>query len=82
MRIRVSQIAGELRCKSDEILGVLPELGITRTGAITHNTSLDADETDKVRQHFAANPNLKEPRANSRTLGLVKSIAARFGEEV
>lgn len=82
MRIRVSQIAGELRCKATEILNVLPGLDIKRTGTITPNTNLDVAEADKVRKHFAANPNLKEPRVDHITLGRAKSIANSFGEEI
>ena len=79
-RTRVSELAHELRCKAYEILAVLPGLGIKRTGPITHSTSIQAEEADKVRKHFASNPHLREPRVDSVTLGRAKSIASCFGE--
>ena len=81
-KTRVSQLAGELRCKANEILNVLPGLGITRTGNITHSTSLLYAEAEKVRQHFKAQPDLREPKIDAVSHGLMKSIAARFGEEI
>ena len=79
-RIRVSELAHELRCKAVEILAVLPGLGIKRTSLITHSTSIQAEEADKVHDHFAANPHLREPMVDHVTLGRAKSIAACFGE--
>jgi hypothetical protein len=81
-RTRVSELAGELRCKAREILAVLPGLSISRPNIITHNTRIEAEEAEKVRRHFAANPNLREPRVDSVTLGRAKSIANSFGEEI
>ena len=82
MKTRVSQLAGELRCKANDILNALPELGIKHNETITHNTRLEAEEADAVRKHFAANPVAREPKVNHHTLGQAKSIAARFGEEI
>ena len=82
MKIRVSQLAGELRCKANDILNALPGLGIKHHEAITHNTRLEAGEVDAVRKHFAANPLAKEEKVDHVTHGLAKSIAARFGEEI
>jgi len=82
MKIRISQLAGELRCKANEVLEALPGLGITRPNAITHNTSIEVAEADAVRAHFAANPDLAEPQVDHVTLGRAKSIAAQFGEEI
>jgi hypothetical protein len=81
-KTRVSELAHELRCKAREILQTLPGLGIKYTGAITHNTRLEAGDADKVRRHFAANPTLREPRVDHVTLGRAKSIADQFGEEI
>ncbi len=82
MKIRVSELAYELRCKAREILIVLPGLGVEYTGAITHNTRLEAEDADKVRQYFASNPHLAEPKIDAVSLGIMKSIAGRFGEEI
>ena len=82
MKIRISQLAGELRCKANEILEALSGLGITRPSGITHNTSIEVEEAALVRAHFVANPDLAEPKTDSVTLGRAKSIAAQFGEEI
>lgn len=76
MKIRINDLARELGVKSNAILGVLPGLGITRT--LNHSSSLDdPEEADKVRKRFA-----QPRRSGNATLGLAKSIAARFGEEI
>ena len=41
-----------------------------------------AEVAEKVRAHFAANPHVREPKVDAKTLGFAKSIAARFGEEI
>ena len=82
MKIRISELAHELRCKANEVLASLPGLGIVYPNAITHNTRVEAEEADKVRAHFKANPDLAEPKVDSATLGRAKSIAAMFGEEI
>jgi hypothetical protein len=77
MKIRVNDLARELHTKSKAILDVLPELGITRV--VTHSGALEPEEVTKVRAHFAT----PQPRmTGNATLGLAKSIAARFGEEI
>jgi len=81
-KVRVSQLAGELRCKAKDILEALSGLGIEREQKITHNTRLEAEEADKIKSHFASLPDLHEPKTNHVTLGHAKSIAARFGEEI
>jgi len=81
-KVRVSQLAGELRCKANEILEALPGLGVTRPKALTHNSRLEAQEADKVRAHFTANPDLKESKVDSVTLGRAKAVAHQFGEEI
>jgi len=82
MKIRISELARELSCKAKEILDALPGLGIVYANAITHNTRIEVEEAEKVRKHFAANPDLAEPKVDSVTLGRAKSIAAQFGEEI
>lgn len=81
-KTRVSELAHELRCKANEILETLSGLGITRTGNISHSTSLLADEAEKVRSHFIANPTLREPKVDAVTLGRAKSVAAQYGEVI
>ena len=77
MKIRVNDLARELHCKSKMILVALPELGITRV--VTHSGALEPEEAAKVRAHFGT----PQPRrTGNATLGLAKSIAARFGEEI
>ena len=77
-KMRVSELAHELSCKAKDIIDALPGLGIQRK--VTHLTSLIIEEADAVRKHFTANPHWKEPKVDARTLGIAKSIAARFGE--
>ena len=50
MKTRINDLARELEVKSKAILDVLLELGITEKK--THSSSLEADETEKVRKHF------------------------------
>lgn len=78
MKIRVNDLARELQTKSKAILIVLPELGITRV--VTHSGALELEEATKVRAYFGRE--LSAPRRTGNTLGLAKSIAARFGEEI
>jgi Translation initiation factor IF-2, N-terminal region len=77
-KIRVSDLAHELQRRAVEIIYALTELGVTRV--VTHSSRLEAEEADKVREHFKLKP--REPKVDHVTLGLVKSIAARFGEEI
>jgi hypothetical protein len=79
-KIRMNELAHELKCKAKEIIDILPSLGVTEQK--THSSSLTYEVAQKVRAHFAANPHIREPRVDSRTLGFAKSIAARFGEEI
>jgi hypothetical protein len=79
-KIRMNELAYELKCKAKEIIDILPGLGVTEPK--THSSSLTYEVAQKVRAHFAANPTAREPKVDSKTLGLVKSIAARFGEEI
>jgi translation initiation factor IF-2 len=79
-KIRMNELAHELKCKANDILAILPSLGVTERKS--HSSSLTFEVAQKVRAHFAANPTAREPKVDSKTLGLVKSIAARFGEEI
>src|SRR5579863_4066531 len=50
-KVRINDLAKELEIKSRAILDILPELGVE--GGKTHSSSLEGDEADKVRAHFA-----------------------------
>ena len=79
-KIRMNELAHELKCKAKEIIDILPSLGVTEPK--THSSSLTYEVAQRVRSHFAANPHVREPKVDARTLGFAKSIAARFGEEI
>ncbi|HSE50012.1 MAG TPA: translation initiation factor IF-2 [Terriglobales bacterium] len=51
MKIRINDLARELEVKSKAILDVLEDVGVTEKK--THSSSLEADEAEKVRKHFA-----------------------------
>ena len=73
----MNDLARELEVKTKTIILALPKVGIDR--AVTHASSLNDDEAAKVRAFFATPP---QRRTGNATLGLAKSIAARFGEEI
>ncbi len=50
-KVRINDLAKELEVKSRAILDILPELGVA--GAKTHSSSLELEEAEKVRAHFA-----------------------------
>src|SRR5205807_7683145 len=52
MKIRINDLARELEVKSKAILDVLEECGITEKK--THSSSIEPDEAEKIRKHFAA----------------------------
>src|SRR5258708_40024269 len=52
MKIRINDLARELEVKSKAILDVLVEAGVTSKK--THSSSLEDDEAEKVRKHFAS----------------------------
>ncbi|HJX84166.1 MAG TPA: translation initiation factor IF-2 N-terminal domain-containing protein, partial [Candidatus Angelobacter sp.] len=52
MKIRINDLARELEVKSKAILDVLVEAGVTAKK--THSSSLEDDEAEKVRRHFAS----------------------------
>src|SRR5258706_11881992 len=51
MKTRINDLARELEVKSKAILDVLDDVGVTEKK--THSSSLEADEAEKVRKHFA-----------------------------
>jgi len=51
-KVRINDLARELEVKSKEILDLLPSVGVTEKK--THSSSIEADEAEKVRQHFTA----------------------------
>ncbi|HEX5434847.1 MAG TPA: translation initiation factor IF-2 N-terminal domain-containing protein, partial [Candidatus Angelobacter sp.] len=52
MKIRINDLARELEVKSKAILDVLEEVGVTEKK--THSSSVEPDEAEKIRKHFAA----------------------------
>src|SRR5258708_32491632 len=52
MKIRINDLARELEVKSKAILDVLEEVGVTEKK--THSSSVEEDEAERVRKHFAA----------------------------
>src|ERR1039458_7892594 len=50
-KVRINDLAKELEVKSRAILDVLPEVGVS--AGKTHSSSLELDEAEKVRAHFA-----------------------------
>ena len=50
-KVRINDLARELEVKPRAIIDILPELGVE--GVKTHSSSLELDEAEKVRAHFA-----------------------------
>ena len=50
-KVRINDLAKELEVKSRAILDVLPGIGVPP--GKTHSSSLELDEAEKVRAHFA-----------------------------
>src|SRR5438477_345811 len=50
-KVRINDLARDLEVKSKAILDVLRELGVTEKK--THSSSLEHDEAEKVKRHFA-----------------------------
>jgi translation initiation factor IF-2 len=50
-KVRINDLARELEVKPRAILDLLPEIGVE--GLKTHSSSLELDEAEKVRTHFA-----------------------------
>jgi translation initiation factor IF-2 len=49
-KVRINDLARELEVKSRAILDALTHVGVTEKK--THSSSLEADEAERVRQHF------------------------------
>ena len=50
-KVRINDLARELEVKSRAILDVLPKVGVTEKK--THSSSIESDEAERVRKHFA-----------------------------
>ncbi|HVH87531.1 MAG TPA: translation initiation factor IF-2 N-terminal domain-containing protein, partial [Terriglobales bacterium] len=50
-KVRINDLARELEVKSKAILDVLPKVGVTEKKA--HSSSIEVDEAERVRKHFA-----------------------------
>src|SRR3954466_9634155 len=50
-KVRINDLARELEVKSKAILDVLPKVGVTEKK--THSSSIEVDEAERVRNHFA-----------------------------
>src|SRR5438552_2709498 len=50
-KVRINDLARELEVKSKAVLDYLPSIGVTEKKS--HSSSLEHDEADKVRKHFA-----------------------------
>src|SRR5215472_16097051 len=50
-KVRINDLARELEVKSKAILDVLPKVGVTEKK--THSSSIEIDEAERVRKHFA-----------------------------
>src|SRR5438067_3758300 len=50
-KVRINDLARELEVKSKAVLDFLPTIGVTEKKS--HSSSLEHDEADKVRKHFA-----------------------------
>ncbi|HYX70668.1 MAG TPA: translation initiation factor IF-2 N-terminal domain-containing protein, partial [Terriglobales bacterium] len=60
-KIRINDLARELEVKSKELLEVLPSIGVG--GKKTHSSSVEPDEAEKIRKHFAAKAEAVSKRA-------------------
>ncbi|HYA96367.1 MAG TPA: translation initiation factor IF-2 [Terriglobales bacterium] len=63
-KVRINDLARELEVKSKEILELLPSLGVAEKK--THSSSIEADEAEKVRQHFSAHREAAGPGKEAR----------------
>jgi hypothetical protein len=84
-KMRVSDLAAELRCRANEIIAVLTAPG----RKVTHTSRITQEDANKVREQFKnRKPTPKPPRRRGwvndvdGTLGIAKGIANRFGEEI
>src|SRR5947209_12024725 len=73
-KIRINDLARELEVKSRAILDVLPVVGVTEKK--THSSSIEVDEAERVKAHFAKQAEAskpKETRAPARTEEEIKT---------
>ena len=63
MKIRINDLARELEVKSKAILDVLEDLGVE--GRKSHSSSIEDDEAEKIRKHFAAKSGAASARDKS-----------------
>src|SRR5213595_1652470 len=59
-KVRINDLARELEVKSRAILDALPKVGVTEKK--THSSSIEVDEAERVRQHFAGQAEAAKPR--------------------
>src|ERR1700733_11632578 len=53
-KVRINDLARELEMKAKPILDALTALGVSKDKPLTHSSSIDADEAEKVRGYFKA----------------------------
>ncbi len=74
-KVRINDLARELEVKSEEILDLLPKVGVTEKK--THSSSIEPGEAEKVRRHFSAQAetasSAKEARAARPAPGEIKT---------
>src|ERR1700754_596850 len=54
IKVRINDLARELEMKAKPILDALTALGVSKEKPLTHSSSIDADEAEKVRGYFKA----------------------------
>ena len=69
----VNDLSKQLRCRPKAILEALLDLNILPDTQFPNHTVLTEDEEDRVREFISS---------KSTVIGLAKSVAARFGEEI
>src|SRR6185312_14489046 len=57
-KIRINELARQLEVKSREVIDKLHELGITE--ALTHSSSIDDDNAEKLRRYFGGDTSVIE----------------------
>src|SRR6185312_8903959 len=82
-KIRINELARQLEVKSREVIDKLHELGITE--ALTHSSSIDDDNAEKLRRYFGGDTSVierakaaksAEPPAPAETPAPIKTKAA------
>src|ERR1700721_1448751 len=53
-KVRINDLPRELEMKAKPILDALTALGVSKDKPLTHSSSIDADEAEKVRGYFKA----------------------------